>query len=77
MEITYCVTIVLIHNTIRDFLASVAIGEGHKAAPIKISKTKKDLPVNIPHRSMYPLPPLFACSLFLFLSHDVTMTSFL
>ena len=32
---------------------------------------------NFPHRSTYPLSPLFACFHFWFVSCDVTMTSFL
>ena len=50
---------------------------GHKVLPLKISKTKMIYQWDFPHRSEYPLSPLFACFRIWFVSHDVTMTSFL
>ena len=58
------------------FLACVAMGVAQSAL-LKISKTKNDLSINFPHRSMYPLSPFFACFPAWFVSRDVTMASFL
>ena len=45
--------------------------------PLKISKTKNDLSMKLPNRSICPLSPLFYCFRVWFVSGNVTMASFL
>ena len=52
-------------------------GGSHKAPPSKSPKLKMIYQWNFPHRTMYTLPPLFACLRFWFVICDVTMPWFL